>query len=142
MSERLDLARKWLELANEDMLVLTLLHKQGVAFGAVCFHAQQSAEKTLKAYLIYLGVEFPYTHNLSKLIGLASRATPELSQLTETAQFLTPFAVKTRYAFEKPITSTIVEEACRGAQAVWDAVLPFLPAACVPPFPPSGANGE
>jgi len=35
------------------------------AFDAACFHAQQIAEKSLKAFLAYRGVPFPYTHNLT-----------------------------------------------------------------------------
>jgi HEPN domain-containing protein len=37
-------------------------------FDAACFHAQQVAEKCLKAFLAYRGVMFPYTHNLTKLV--------------------------------------------------------------------------
>jgi HEPN domain-containing protein len=34
-------------------------------FDAVCFHAQQCAEKYLKARLIEAGIRFPKTHDLA-----------------------------------------------------------------------------
>ena len=36
----------------------------------VGFHAQQAAEKLLKAWLSYLGVNYPKTHRLETLIDL------------------------------------------------------------------------
>ena len=39
----------------------------------VGFHAQQAIEKALKVALILEGVDFPKTHDLEYLIGLASK---------------------------------------------------------------------
>ncbi|MBK7782542.1 MAG: HEPN domain-containing protein [Ardenticatenia bacterium] len=39
-------------------------------YDAVCFHAQQCAEKYLKAYLQESGSPVPRTHSLAQLVGL------------------------------------------------------------------------
>src|ERR1039457_172591 len=43
---------------------------------AVCFHAQQTVEKYLKARLIVAGINFPRTHDLVALLALVQKAEP------------------------------------------------------------------
>jgi HEPN domain-containing protein len=64
--EILKKARKWLAYAEEDLR----LAKHGLTMSSSCpyrliaYHAQQCAEKYLKAYLVFKRVDFPYTHNI------------------------------------------------------------------------------
>ena len=44
---------------------------------AVCFHAQQSVEKLMKALLAHLGTVPPRIHDLVHLDGLLTEACPE-----------------------------------------------------------------
>ena len=67
------------------------------ALDSACFHAQEIAEKCLKAYLAYRGASFPYTHNLAKLVEVGARFDPTFNALLPTALPLTPFAVELRY---------------------------------------------
>ena len=46
---------------HSDMLAMAASLEAG-ALDVCCFHAQQGAEKFLKAYLIHREVEFPFTH--------------------------------------------------------------------------------
>ncbi len=50
-------------------------------FGAVCFHAQQCAEKYRKARLVEAGVAFRRTHDLGLLLTLASSVEPSWEAL-------------------------------------------------------------
>jgi HEPN domain-containing protein len=63
----------------------------------VCFHAQQCAEKYLKALLEELGQPVPRTHLLEDLINFLLPHRANLSALRRGARFLTRFAVATRY---------------------------------------------
>jgi len=56
--------RQWLIKSDNDLKTAELAIKAGAdcPTDAACFHAQQCAEKCLKALLIKLGVEFPFTH--------------------------------------------------------------------------------
>ena len=63
----------------------------------VCFHAQQCAEKYLKALLEELGVHVPRTHILEDLVVSLLASHAKLSSVRRGARFLTRFAVATRY---------------------------------------------
>jgi HEPN domain-containing protein len=48
---------------------------------AVCFHAQQTVEKYLKALLVLRGIDFPKTHDIEELTGLVAPADrPDISE--------------------------------------------------------------
>jgi HEPN domain-containing protein len=64
---------------------------------AVCFHAQQCAEKYLKAFLVCGKVDFPKTHDLIDLLRLALPSNRGLDVLEEDLLSLTPFAVNFCY---------------------------------------------
>lgn len=62
----------------------------------LCFHAQQAAEKALKAVLVAKGIPFPKTHNIRTLLDLLPQGIilpPEV----EDAASLTDYAVISRY---------------------------------------------
>ena len=73
-----------------------------VADAIVGFHAQQAAEKLIKAVLAARGVTFVKSHALGYLIGLVEEndigAPAELSE----ADVLSPWAVEFRYEGEEP----------------------------------------
>lgn len=99
MKQNRDLVRDWLRKAESDLK--TLEAAIGVeAFDTACFHAQQASEKALKAFLISADVEFPFTHNLTKLVGLCATVNPVFLPLADVAESLTPFAVELRYDAE------------------------------------------
>ena len=49
----------------------TLTIEQDCPFDTVCFHAQQCAEKYLKALLVWKGIPFPKTHNLPSFMKIS-----------------------------------------------------------------------
>src|SRR5512146_2999961 len=65
----------------------------------IAYHAQQSAEKNLKAYLVLQAVDFPYTHNLGLLLDLCATQRRWVENLRD-AEELTPFAITARYPGE------------------------------------------
>lgn len=57
---RADLIQAWLLKAHKDVVFAGEALDKGEDYTDIaCFHAQQAAEKTLKAYLVWLGVESP-----------------------------------------------------------------------------------
>jgi HEPN domain-containing protein len=68
--------------------------------GDACFHAQQCAEKALKALLIQLGIAFPHTHVLETLLDMLKENGVAIPQGVDEAFVLTQFAVQTRYPDE------------------------------------------
>ena len=94
--------RDWVVKAEEDWLALnTLLRKRPPRLNTVvCFHAQQSAEKYLKAVLTSHRIAFPKTHDLLGLLTLAKRAETTLEVLRPFLEYLQPYAVDFRYPGE------------------------------------------
>ena len=65
------------------------------------FHAQQAVEKSLKAWLALLGVEFPRTHDLTLLLSTLETRDQNVESLQELIEY-NPYAVQYRYeAFEE-----------------------------------------
>ena len=66
-------------------------------YDAVCFHAQQCAEKYFKARLFDAGISFLKTHDLEQLLNDLSPIEPSWILLRNEAIILTSFAVEFRY---------------------------------------------
>ncbi|MHA1506781.1 MAG: HEPN domain-containing protein [Candidatus Asgardarchaeia archaeon] len=94
----------------------------------VCFHAQQCAEKYLKAFLTFHEIEFEKTHDISDLLLLASKVDEGFVRLLEEGKLLTPYAVEVRYPvlFEEP-TFEEAKKAIEIAEKIREFVLERLP---------------
>ena len=94
-----ELIKEWVLKAEEDYLTVEELYKIHVRrFAAIiCFHAQQCAEKYLKALLIACNIEPPRTHSLETLLDLIVDEVPELEQYRDRLTDLTPYSVQYRY---------------------------------------------
>lgn len=91
--------KNWIQKAEHDFKAVTIIldsKDEDKPYDTVCFHCQQSVEKYLKAYLVYLDVLFPKTHNISHLIEIGSEVDQKLRQLSK-AEILTAYSVDTRY---------------------------------------------
>lgn len=66
------LVRRWLSKARTDLTVARVVLEQGPDMDpwVCCFHAQQAAEKALKAVIVAQGAEPPFIHNLVALHAL------------------------------------------------------------------------
>lgn len=93
----------WVEKAEEDFVLArsALRRKKPLVTGA-CFHAQQCAEKYMKALLVSKKAGFPMTHDLLLLNNLCSSAGVLLEIDSKLLNTLTDFAVRTRYPGEEP----------------------------------------
>jgi len=89
---------KWFRKAESDLLVIkNNLSSNEVPIDACCFHAQQAAEKYLKAYLVSKLIIFPKTHDLQTLLNLCITANHSFIRIKEPAIRLSDFAIGPRY---------------------------------------------
>jgi len=110
--------REWLNRARSDLL-LAKSKEKGIYLEDLCFHAQQAAEKAIKALLIKHGVEFPYVHDITELLTLLERGGHRIPESIRKVETLTRFAVFTRYpGIAAPITLEEYEEALTLAEEV------------------------
>ena len=90
---------EWITKAEGDFA--TAERELGVTvspnYDAVCFHAQQCAEKYLKARLQESGVQFGKTHDLPTLLNLALSVERTWDALLTDMQTLSTYAVAYRY---------------------------------------------
>ncbi len=90
--------KAWLAKAANDMLnIENNLSASSIPWDTVCFHAQQAAEKTLKAFLAFHGLPITRTHDLVALLTQSISVESELADLEEACLRLTYYAVTTRY---------------------------------------------
>lgn len=95
--------RAWVEKAEEDFtLARSALRRKKPLITGVCFHAQQRAEKYMKALLVSKKAGFPMTHDLLLLNNLCSEAGILLEIHPKLLNTLSDFAVRTRYPGEGP----------------------------------------
>lgn len=90
---------EWVTKAEEDFLAaldLARRRKQPL-WNSVCFHAQQCAEKYLKARMEEAGLPVAKTHDLEVLLSRLAPVEPLWTAMVPAAQNLTDFAVDFRY---------------------------------------------
>jgi HEPN domain-containing protein len=85
---------RWLELAEIDLKAARVLLKEGDLTGVVCFHAQQSVEKCLKALIESKGLNPPKSHDL---ILLNNRVDDQVQLDEDTLSKLNQVYIDTRY---------------------------------------------
>jgi len=71
------------------------------------FHAQQAAEKALKAWLSLLGVDYPSTHDLLALFSWLADTGEMVPGPFRELEFLTIFAVQFRYGIVQELDSEL-----------------------------------
>lgn len=91
-------AERLLRLAKRDRAAFAaLLNASAVDLAVACFHAQQAAEKALKAVISLHGLEYRRTHDLEELAGTLADVSiaPPVGEIE--LRCLTPYAVEFRY---------------------------------------------
>jgi len=126
---RLELTVQWVTKAEEDLRLARHGLKMGgdCPFGLICFHAQQVAEKYIKAVLTYHQIQFRKSHDLKELArllpkgispGVGGRILAELSE----------HGVRPRYPYiGEPETRTSALRSLWQAERIKRSVLHNLP---------------
>lgn len=111
---------QWLAYAESDLRLAQLAAGDPLVLPElVCFHAQQAAEKALKAVLRFKQLDFPWTHDLEELLRLVEEAGVALPEAVREAGFLSVYAVGARYpGYWDRIDQQEVDEALREAERV------------------------
>ena len=92
----------WLGYAEDDLrLAKNTLKTMGekCPYRLVAYHAQQSAEKCLKSFLVFHNIDFPYTHDIGRLLELCAKKANWTKDIQD-AEELTLYAITARYPGE------------------------------------------
>ena len=129
MPPEIELVKEWPSKAHDDLRLAELAAsaKPPVCWGAA-FHAEQAAEKLLKALLTFHNVESEKSHSIDYLLDLCVTVEPGAERLRSAASGLTDFAVEPRYPFpRRDPTESEVAEAIQAARLVRRFVHGALP---------------
>ena len=122
----------WVSKAEHDLRAIRAIRQalsgEEPPWDVVCFHAQQAAEKMLKAFLACHEQQPPKTHDLTALLGLCRGLDATLESLGDDCDLLTDFAVESRYPadLDEPQKEDAAA-AVAAAERVWKAILQRLP---------------
>lgn len=122
------LADKWLAFAGDDLRIIQTVIKEGV-YHLACFHAQQSAEKSLKGFIIFYKGSIEKTHSLVELLNEAIRINRELERFRDYCLILDRYYILTRYpdAFPGVLPAGLpgkerAQEALKYTQEIFDFI--------------------
>ncbi len=116
----------WLKKSESDLTSAKVL-KDNIPpiLDTSVYHAQQCAEKILKAFLIFKRVSLKKTHDLTFLLDQCKAIDSDFSNLSDEADSLSPYDIEYRYpgishVFEP--TKEEAEQAVKDAQNIFDFV--------------------
>ena len=110
--------REWMNRAKSNLARARLRVPQAY-LEDLCFDAQQAAEKALKAVMMSRGIDFPYTHDIARLLAVLQVDGMTLPESMLSAARLTTYAVQARYpGLDEPVEEPEYLEAVEVAEAV------------------------
>ena len=118
----------WAAKARSDLLnIRNNLAAGDVPWDTVCFHAQQAAEKYLKAFLVSQGRTTTRTHDLVMLLAECRSTGTDLNILETDCLLLSRYGVVFRYPGpEEEPSEQDGREAIAAAERVQAAIEPLL----------------
>ena len=93
------ISAEWVAKAEGDFATMLreVRARKQPNYDAACFHAQQCAEKYLKARLSEAGRDVPRIHDLVTLLDLVLTVEPNWERFRKDMAYLSAFAVAYRY---------------------------------------------
>ncbi len=123
-----EIFEEWEAYALDDEKVAEMILREDGPPNPLCFHAQQMAEKYLKAYLLRSGKRFEKKHQLVYLLDLCREIDDSFVELTDDAALLMAFYIETRYPGDIPeFTLGECKDGLEAAKRIKSFVLKKLP---------------
>jgi HEPN domain-containing protein len=116
-------ALEWQRYAAQDLASAEfLLAMKPQPLEIICYHCQQCAEKHLKSFMAYQGVNITKTHDLISLNKTCREHDPSFSVIGDDCLELTDYGVQVRYPFQLELSETDVSLAIQSARRIADFV--------------------
>ena len=118
----IDLAKEWLRYSKSDLITAKHMFEDVYPKETeiVCYHCQQCAEKALKGFCIFNGIEPLKTHDLIALCQLCMTTEESCSHLLDSCSRLNPYGVTVRYPNELSVDEINAKNAIAIAQQIFD----------------------
>jgi len=95
--KKIEVERLFLKAGHDIQAARAILKETPPITDVACFLAQQCAEKSLKAYLCFVGAHIENTHDLAHLVGACEKFDNSFGELAREVRGMTAYAVKERY---------------------------------------------
>lgn len=117
------LAKEWFDSGTSDLDYAEMGLKEEKVFPQVAFLSQQAAEKFLKGYLVFNGVEPPRIHELPKILDEVVKLNQGLEKLRDACELLTGFYIEARYPPDiPPYTKEEIKDAFKKAELIKETI--------------------
>ncbi|MBU2461676.1 HEPN domain-containing protein [bacterium] len=124
--EEIKLVKDWLRFARENILFAHSGMKEDYApYHTICFLCQGSAEKYLKAFLIWKGWELKKIHDMGDLLAFCIEFEPGFEDLKKECGLLNEYITQARYPDDLPFED-IGENEAREALEAADKIEEFV----------------
>ena len=126
-----DIVVEWIQVAYDDYDSAKYLFARPnqKPLEIICYHCQQSAEKSLKAFLCANDVEIPKTHDTGILNLQCTEIDNTFSKFQKICEELTIYATETRYPIrievDEGTANRILQQVLDIHNFVVDLVMPF-----------------
>ena len=119
-----DMIAEWLNYSKTDLTVAQYLldSMEPCPVEIVCYHAQQSAEKALKAILVKNDIDPPKVHDLVRLCEMCGEFCKEILEVKPIATALNKYGSVARYPNKRKISREEAEIAIQKATDILELV--------------------
>ena len=123
-----EIVSDWIKRARSNLeRARTGKYSEEILYEDICFDAQQSAEKSLKALLVKLDKPFPKTHSIGSLLKLIEETGIEIPDDVKQSKILTDYAVDARYpGVYEPVSEDEYKEALKLAEDVFEWTIKMI----------------
>ena len=123
MDNNISAVDEWVKYANKDLAVVNILFSHHpLQLEIICYHCQQSAEKMLKAFLVYSGVHPAKTHKMIDLLDECENIDDEFTKIFDNCNRLDPYSNQPRYPFGLEIDEAIMRLAIKDCETIMEFV--------------------
>ena len=119
-----DLVEEWVKFSRTDLdpakFLYEKMHPRPIEI--ICYHAQQSVEKSLKAFLIKNDIMPPKTHDLNQLCEMCEEIDSSFNEIAAQFGSLNKYSIMLRYPFEIEIFEDETETAISTATKLLEQI--------------------
>jgi len=123
-----DIIAEWLQIAYDDydsaLYLFQKPHRKPLEI--ICYHCQQSAEKSLKAFLCANGVDVPKTHETGILCRQCADVDNSFLSFMPQCEELAIYATETRYPIRIEIDEVMAKHTLKQAFEIYNFVSDIL----------------
>ncbi|MCB2312692.1 HEPN domain-containing protein [Clostridium tagluense] len=112
-------SKEWFEFAKRDLgSAKFLINMYPKPIEIICYHCEQSAEKYLKGYTIFMGNNLERTHDIVLLNNKCKNTDKSFEYIEDDCIDLVPYGVQVRYPYQLEVNEDDMRNAIDSAERI------------------------